>query len=332
MSDVVTVDPAAQGVLDRIAGQMAAAPRPLRPPSETERVAAVRRAYAGAAQLAGPPESVADVDDRPIPSAAGAIPVRIYRPRREGGATPVLIWLHGGSFISGDLDTHDAPLRALANRAAMPVIAVQWRLAPEHPYPAGLEDAFAVLAWAESGDDPDIDPRRIAVGGDSAGGALAAALALLARDRGGATLAAQVLVYPNTDLTGDGGYASWTQNDGRVLRRDEMERNIALYVDGADRTAPTISPLHADDLAGLPPALIVTGEADPLRDEGEAYGERMRTSGVAVAVTRYPGMIHGFFQMGGVIPAGREVIDRIAAWLTETLAPPSTTRAAEKET
>ena len=173
MPATISVDPAAQRVLDEIAAQTSAASKPTHALLEDERVAAIRKAYAGAAQMGGQPERVADVHDHAIPGPNGTVPVRVYRPRSEAPATPVLIWLHGGSFISGDLDTHDAPLRTLANRAAMPVIAVQWRLAPEHPYPAGLEDAYAVLAWAaQCGNGTSIDPGRIAVGGDSAGGTL----------------------------------------------------------------------------------------------------------------------------------------------------------------
>ena len=313
MAITSSVDPAAQQVLD----QIAAAPGPDHPLSETERVSAFRAAYAGATQLAGEPEAVASVEDQTIAGARGAIPVRIYRPSPGTTAGPALIWLHGGGFIAGDLDTHDAPLRAIANRIGFPVLAVAWSLAPEHPYPAGLEDAFAVLQSAARGEAmAGIDPARLAIGGDSAGGGLAAALAFVSRARHGPPIAAQVLVYPNTDLTGDWArYPSWTEHDGRVLDRGDMERNFALYAGDADRTQPGISPIRAANLAGLPPTLMITGEADPQRDEGEAYASRLREAGVPVDHTRYPGMIHGFLQMAGALRAGREAIDEIGQWL-----------------
>jgi acetyl esterase len=320
----VRVDPQAQVLLDRIAAQMAQAPKPDHPPSEAERVAMVRQGYAGTADLGGEPERVARVEDRQIPGPGGTVPIRVYQPRPggSGGPQPVLLWFHGGSFIAGGLDTHDRPLRALANRLGFPVLSVAWRLAPEHPYPAGVEDAYAALLWAAEGDAPDlaIDPARIAVGGDSAGGAVAAVLAQLARDRGGPAVAFQALLYPNTDLAGDGStYPSWAENDGRILTRADMERNFALYANGADRAQPGLSPLRAPSLSGLPPAFVVTGEADPQRDEGEAYAARLRGVGVTVEHARYPGMIHGFFQMAGVLDAGRDVLDRTAAALRRAL-------------
>ncbi len=316
------VDPQAQALLDHIAAQMAQAPKPDHPPSEAERVAMTRQGYAGTTELGGEPENVAHVEGRDLPGPAGPIPVRVYQPKIESGPHPVLLWFHGGSFIAGSLDTHDRPLRALANRLGFPVVSVAWRLAPEHPYPAGVEDAYAALRWVAGGGAPDltIDPARIAVGGDSAGGALAAVLAQLARDRGGPAIAFQALIYPNTDLAGDGGaYPSWRENDGRILTRNDMERNFALYAGGADRAQAGLSPLRGTDLSGLAPALVVTGEADPQRDEGEAYATKLRDAGVAVEHTRYPGMIHGFFQMGGMLDAGRDVIDRTAASLRSAL-------------
>ena len=306
------VDPQAQAVLDQIAAQMARVPKPDHPPSTAERVAGIRQGYAATAPMAVDPEPVSDVADLSIAGSAGPIPARRYHPRPGAGPQPVLLWFHGGSFVAGDLDTHDRPLRALANRLGFPVVAVAWRLAPEHPYPAGLDDAYAALQWAAT-----TDATRIAIGGDSAGGAIAAVLARIARDRGGPAIAHQTLIYPNTDLAGD--HASWRENDGRVLVRADMEQNFALYAGGADRADPGLSPLLAPDLAGLPPAWIVTGGADPQRDEGEAYARRLGEAGVPVEHRRYPGMIHGFFQMGAVIDAGRDLIDRTATTLRAVL-------------
>lgn len=319
MSDTVKMDPQARALLDRIAAQMAQAPKPEHPPTEAERVAAVRRGYAATVALAGEPEPVARVEDRDIPGPNGPIALRIYRPGDGDGSRPVLLWFHGGGFVSGDLDTHDRPLRALANRLGFPVVAVAWRLAPEHPFPAGVEDAYAALRWAAG--EAGFDAGRIAVGGDSAGGAVAAVLAQMARDRGGPSVAFQVLIYPNTDLAGDGSaYPSWSENDGLILTRADMERNFALYAGGADRGQPGLSPLRAPDLSGLAPAFVVTGGADPQRDEGDAYASRLRRAGVRVEHATYPGMIHGFFQMAGVLDAGREIIDRTAGVLREAVA------------
>ena len=313
------IDPEAQHVLDQIAQQAAQAPKPDPDMTESERVAGVRQAYLGAAAMAGPPENVVKIDDVAVAGSSGTIPVRVYRPTVQDRATPVLMWLHGGSFISGDLETHDAPLRAVANRAGFPVVAVAWRVAPEHPYPAGLDDADAVLQWivGEAASEFRFDPSSIFVGGDSAGGGLAAALTIRARDRGGPAIAGQVLLYPNTDLDGDGSrYPSWHENDGLILTRSDMERNFALYVGYADAASPEISPIRVLDAAGLPPMLLITGEADPQRDEGEAYGTRLTEAGVAVDQTRYPGMIHGFMQMAGALQAARDVIDQVGTWLS----------------
>ena len=313
------LDPQAQALLDHIAAEMAKAPRPDHLPTEAERVAMTRQAYLQTAPLAGEAEPVDHVEDRSLPGPGGPVPIRLYRPVPTGGPGPVLLWCHGGGFVSGDLETHDRPLRALANRLGFPVLAIAWRLAPEHPYPAGLDDALAGLRW--TAEQPWIDPARIAIGGDSAGGAIAAVLTHRARDSGGPQPAFQVLLYPNTDLGGDGSaYPSWAENDGRILTRAELERNFALYAGPVDRIDPGLSPIRAADLSRLPPALVVTGEADPQRDEGEAYAARLREAGVPVEQFRYPGMIHGFFQMGGQLDAGRDVIDLVAAALQAALA------------
>ena len=318
MADLA-LDPQAQALLDHIAAEMAKAPKPSHEPTEAERVAMTRQGYLGTIPLAGEPESVFDIEDLSIPGPGGAVPARLYRPAPSSGPGPALLWFHGGGFVSGDLETHDRPLRALANQLQFPVLAVAWRLAPEHPYPAGLEDAMAALRWVAG--QPWAGAGQLSIGGDSAGGNIAAVLAHRARDEGGPQPAFQVLLYPNTALDADGSaYPSWAENDGRILTRSDMEKNFRLYAGGNDRAGPGLSPLRAADLSRLPPALIVTAEADPQRDEGEAYAAKLREAGVDVEHIRYPGMIHGFFQRGGMLDAGRDVIHRIARSLRAALA------------
>ena len=318
MTDL-TIDPQAQALLDHVAGEMAKAPKPSHELTEAERVAKTRQGYLSTIPLAGEPESVWKVEDLDVPGQGGPVRARLFWPTRSMGPGPVLLWFHGGGFVSGDLETHDRPLRALANRLQFPLLAVAWRLAPEHPYPAGLEDAMCALRWA--GGQPWAGTGRIAIGGDSAGGNVAAVLAHRARDGAGPQPAFQVLLYPNTDLEGDGSaYPSWAENDGRILTRSDMRKNFRLYAGRNDRADPGLSPLRAADLARLPPALIVTAEADPQRDEGEAYAAKLRQAGVEVEHIRYPGMIHGFFQMGGMLDAGRDVIHRIGTSLNAALA------------
>jgi acetyl esterase len=239
-----------------------------------------------------PGPEVATVEDLRIPVRDGEIGARRYAPE---GADNLIVYVHGGGFVIGNLDTHDATCRILANEARATVISVDYRLAPEHPFPAGLEDSYAALCWvAENAAAIGGDPARLAVGGDSAGGNLAAVVSLLARDRGGPKLAHQLLVYPATDMRGD--TVSMRENgSGYFLTHDVMVWFSNHYVSAQERLLPHASPLLAPDLSGLPPATVITAEFDPLRDEGEAYAARLRESGVPVELTRYDGMIHGFF-------------------------------------
>ena len=225
------------------------------------------------------------------------------------------MYFHGGGFVAGDLDTHDVPLRAVANRAGCVIVSVAYRLAPEHPFPAAPEDCYAATRWtAEHAAEIGADTGRLAVGGDSAGGNMAAVVCLMARDRGGPALRCQVMLYPDTNLLED--TASWqefAETNKPVITREGKLANIALYLPGGtDRKTPYASPFYAEDLSGLPPALIVTGECDPQRDEGEAYAARLEAAGCTVTHTRYPGMIHGFFGFGGVLDAGKQLIEQTA--------------------
>ncbi len=267
----------------------------------------------GAALFGGEPEPVAGVEDRTIPGPAGPISVRVYRPDREG-ALPALAYFHGGGWVVGDLDTHDVPCRALANRSGCAVVSVDYRLAPDHPFPAAVEDAWAATTWlACNGGELGADPSRLAVGGDSAGGNLAAAVAIRAREAGGPQIGFQLLVYPVTDFEFES--QSYVENaDGYYLTRDSMlwywGHYLASESDGASVDA---SPLRAADLGGLPPALIITAEFDPLRDQGEAFGRRLEEAGVRARVSRYDGMVHGFWNLAGPISRARIAHQEAAA-------------------
>ncbi len=307
------LDPQAAALLDLFAK----APK-IDEPRDDRYIAIVRMGFAAFAKLAGFPEPVDRVEDAQVNGPRGPIPIRLYRPRTSRPA-PLLVWFHGGGFIVGDLDTFDAPMRALANRCRCPVLAVDYRLAPEHPFPAGIEDGYAALAWAAAHMD-DIGSDRLIVGGDSAGGNIATVVAMLAHERGGPRLALQVLLYPDADSRAGVNYPSWRDHDGCVLDRVATERWHAMYLpDNVDRMQRHVSPAlaPAQSLSGLPPAFIVTAEFDPLRDEGEIYAERLREASVPVALVRYPGMIHGFMQMAAKLDAASQVMDRIAAVLAD---------------
>lgn len=259
------------------------------------------------------PEPVNKVEERQIPGAAGKISVRIYTPR-VGGNLPVLVYFHGGGFVAGNLDTCDVPLRALTNRSGSIIVSVDYRLAPKYPFPAAPLDAYAATKWvADHALEIGGDAKRIAVGGDSAGGNLAAVVALMARDRHGPALVYQVLLYPNTDATMS--TTSWKDFDGPVLTRKQGTSSYAQYLpSGTDIKNPYVSPLWEKDVKNLPPALVITAGLDPLRDEGEAYAARLWKAGVPIEATRYKNMNHGFFEMVGV-PEQKKLIAQIAAAL-----------------
>lgn len=251
------------------------------------------------------------VEERQIPGLVGNVPVRIYTPQGVGGL-PVLVYFHGGGFITGDLNTCDTQLRALTNRVGSIIVAVGYRLAPKHQFPAAPDDAYAATKWvADHAKEIGGDATRIAIGGDSAGGNLAAVVTLMAHDRGGPALIYQVLLYPNTDATMS--TASWKEFDGYVLTRHGAASNYMQYLpSGTDRKNPYVSPLWAKDVKNLPPALVITAGFDPLRDEGEAYAAHLKQAGVPVVATRYDGMRHGFFNVVGL---DQEVIEQIASAL-----------------
>ena len=308
------LDAQAQVLLDQLA---AAGGAPL---SETDPETA-RTMFAAMAALAGTPEEVATIENRTIPGPDGNdIPIRIYTPTSGTAPRPGIVFFHGGGWVIGDLESHDAPCRAMANATGAVVISVDYRLAPESRAPAAAEDSYAATKWvANNAGVLGVDPGRLAIAGDSAGGNLTAVTALLARDRGGPPLRFQLLIYPVTDCTLSSG--SMEENaEGYLLTADSMRWFVDHYLGTTiDPKDPIVSPLHADDLSGLPPAHVVTAEFDPLRDEGEAYAARLKDAGVPVTVKRYDGQIHGFFSMGMVIDAARDALPEICGHLSTGL-------------
>jgi acetyl esterase/lipase len=308
------LDPQAQALLDQVKALGGPQLNELSPPD-------ARVAAKALGALSGPPQAVAKVENRNIPGPAGDLPVRVYTPAGSG-PFPVLVYFHGGGWVIGDLDTQDGPCRALANGAGCVVVSVDYRLAPEHKFPAAPEDTFAATQWvAANAAALNADVSRIAVGGDSAGGNLSAVTAIMARDRGGPPLVFQLLIYPVTDGACD--TASYRDNaDGYLLTKDMMQWFWDHYVrNAADRQNPLASPLRARSLSGLPPALVQTAEFDPLRDEGEAYAARLEEAGVPVTLTRYHGMIHGFFGTGSLIDQAHVAIAEAASALRLAFAP-----------
>ena len=281
-----------------------------------------RDGYRALASMFGPVPDVAAVEDRTLPGPAREVPIRVYRPVGSG-PFGVLVFYHGGGWMIGDLDTHDRECRLLCNGAGCLVVSVDYRLAPEHPFPAAVEDAFAALQWiGQNAADLGGDPRRIAVGGDSAGGNLSAVMALLARDEGGPALCYQLLVYPAVDARASDDYRSRVVNaEGPFLTTAAMENFTGNYLgSGADETSREdfrMSPLLAQAHRGLPPALVVTAEFDPLRDEGEAYARALEAAQVPVSLSRYDGMPHVFFQLSPILDAGKRLIDEASAALRE---------------
>jgi acetyl esterase len=277
-----------------------------------------RRHDAEGARLGGEPEPVAEVRELAVPGPAGDVPVRAHRPaRHDSGAPGVVVYLHGGGWCLGSLDGIDPLCRALANASGAVVVSVGYRLAPEHPFPAGLEDTLAVLRWlgAHAG-ELGADPERLVVAGDSAGGNLAAVAALRLRDEGGPAVRLQALVYPAVDAAADPRQS----REGYGLTVEGMRRWWRLYLGGADGLQPDRSPLRAPDLAGLPPAFLVLAELDPLLEEGEAYAAALRDAGVPATVHRCDGAVHGFLRWLGATALAREAVGAMGGAIAAALA------------
>lgn len=271
---------------------------------EEARAADIRSAIA----TAGDVEPVAEVKELSIPGPVGPLDARMYRPD-GAGSLPVLVYFFGGGWSLGTLDTSDAVCRMLTNAAGCVSIAVSYRLAPEHKFPAAVEDCYAGTAWiAAHADELGVDAARLAVGGDSSGGNLAAAVALLARERGGPALAHQLLVYPNTDCQADTD-SMRDVTDQHFFNPNAVAWYWGMYLGSAqDGANPLASPLRSTDLSGLPAATVITAEYDPLRDEAELYGQRLDQAGVPTEIIRYDGMMHGFFTMVGVLDTARSAV------------------------
>ena len=310
------LDPAAKNLLDLLA----AAGRP-----KVWQIGPVegRQSLRQLAQVADAKDvPIGRIEDGEWPGPAGALPYRSYTPiEAAGDPLPALVYFHGGGFVIGDLDTHDGLCRLFANASGCRVISVEYRLAPEHKFPAAVEDAYAAACWvAEHARELGIDPDRIVIGGDSAGANLAAVVCQLARQAGAPRLALQLLLYPATDSATETA-SRWALAEGYLLEKKSMEWFFEQYVEpGTDPKDPRLSPLLAPDLSGLPPAHIHTAEFDPLVDEGKAYADKLARAGVKVEYTCHPGMIHHFFCLAGAIPYARTAIANAGAAIKTALA------------
>jgi acetyl esterase len=308
---MMPVDPQIQALLDRGTGV---------PATHTLPVAEARRLYEARIAVMAPPATVAKVDQRRIDGPVGPIELRIYTPAGTG-PFPLMVFFHGSGFVLCSLDTHDGMCRNLAAGVGCVVVSVDYRLAPEHKFPAGPDDCLAATRWAAlNAATFDADPLRVVVAGDSAGANMAAVTALRVRDEGGPALSGQMLLYPVTDYHTP-GTPSYEQNaDGYGLSRDTMKWFWAHYLrDATDADHPYASPLRAEDLGGLPPAYVLSAEYDPLRDEAERYGERLRAAGVPVEITRRAGMNHGFMFWVGLVGGADSAMADACAWARRVL-------------
>ena len=305
-----TLDPQAQAMVDAMARMNVIPLSQLSVEQAREQFARTR------APFLAPPQEVGAVSDSAIPGPTGRLRIRAYRPlgSMPGRPLPALVYFHGGGWVFGDLDSHDSSCRELCNLAQCAVVSVDYRRAPEHRFPAAVEDAIAAIRHvAQHGTGMGIDVTRLATGGDSAGGTLATVAALTLRDEGGPQLVLQVLIYPVTDLAMDSRSYTTIAN-GFTLTRDRMSYFRQLYLRGpADIDDWRASPLKAPDLSRLPPALVITAGHDPLVDEAKAYAERLAAAGVPVTYTCYDGLVHGFVSMAGAIDAGHRAIAEVAA-------------------
>lgn len=308
----VSLDPDAAAVLNafREAG---------RPPYETLSPAEARQMYLAGRVVTNPePPELASVDALAIPGRAGSIPARVYRPltlREANGLSPCLVFFHGGGWVIGNLDSHDVVCRTLAHEGQLIVISVDYRLAPEHRFPAAVEDAIAATEWiSNNAGSLEIDAAGLFVGGDSAGGNLAAVVAINAREAG-PKVAGQVLIYPATDFSMS--HPSHSEPETSALLTHSVIRWFSdHYLNGADGIGDwRASPARTQNLSGLPPAFVLTAGADPLRDEGDEFAVRLGNAGVPVTYRTYPGQFHGFITMGKLLPKAGEAMREIGNWL-----------------
>jgi acetyl esterase len=300
------LDPAARSFLDLLASLG-------EPPLEEQTPEQARQTISAMRDLLAPAPEMETVEDLTIED----IPVRVYRPRGAAETPPILVWYHGGGWVVGSVEDYDLLMRRLADGSGALVVSVDYRLAPEHKFPAAVDDCIAVTNWVlEKGAELGGDTSRVAIGGDSAGGNLTAVVSQQLRGR----FAFQVLVYPSVDLRM--GYPSIDENaDGYLLTKSAMIWFRDHYVVGTDASPEDtrLAPILNEDWRGLPPALLITAEFDPLRDEGELYGRKLREAGVPVTVHRYDGQIHAFFGMSGLMPAADEAVAEVSAALRTAL-------------
>jgi acetyl esterase len=312
----MALDPQVRALLERMAG---------RPALNSVPVAVGRQAYIDTTlrMIPRPSQSVR-TEDRDLAGPGGPLPIRIYRPLPARSDRALVVYFHGGGWVVCNLETHDALCRRLALGADAVVVSVDYRLAPEHRFPAAPDDCVAATRWAlAQAASLDADPRRAFLAGDSAGGNLAAAVALQLRDEGGPTVRGQLLVYPVTDHP-SAGFASYAEfAEGFGLTREvmvwfwDLYLGASLQANEAAALSPRAAPLRAGDLGGLPPALVLTAEYDVLRDEGEAYAQRLREAGNPVQAQRFAGMHHGFFNWGGVLDGADRALAHACAWLRQ---------------
>jgi acetyl esterase len=304
--------------LQAILRQMAEAPQPklweMSPPEARAAYLAMRDMFDTKGTPIGKVESVE------IHGPGGPVPARIYTPiGSDGKVTPACVYYHGGGWVIGDLDTHDTVCRAIANESGCRVVAVDYRLAPEHKFPAAFDDAYAALKWtADNATAHFINPNRIAVAGDSAGGNLAAAVALYARSKG-PKVKFQALIYPVTQARAD----TASMHDlatGFFLEKASMDWFCDQYLEpGADLNDPRLSPLAAKDVHGVANALVIVAGFDPLKDEGKAYAQKLKAAGVHVTLSEYPAMTHGFISMGAVVPQAVDALKEVGQALAKHL-------------
>ncbi|WP_407538267.1 alpha/beta hydrolase [Deinococcus radiomollis] len=294
------------------------------PPAPAERPSMEQMraiAVANSAQLPKRPTSIAETREIVIPGPASELPARVYTPTGMG-PFPLIAFFHGGGFVAYNLDTHDSVCRELCQNVGAVVVSVEYRLAPEFRFPHPTDDAYASVKWlGEHAQELGADPARMAVAGDSAGASLSLATALQLRDSGGPALAAQLLIYPAADMSGQTEYPSRTENgEGYFLTAEAMKFFGAMYLNSPeDALHPHVSPLHSADLKGLPPTLVLTAEFDPLRDEGKALADKLKSEGVDTTYRPGPGLIHGYANMTGFVPAAAQMMDDAAAWLKAKL-------------
>ncbi|WP_019412939.1 alpha/beta hydrolase [Paenisporosarcina sp. TG20] len=292
---------------------------PVYPEGYTQTIEDIR---SRASVVTGAVEHVHKVEDRTIQGPESLIPIRIYSP--EGNESfPIVVFFHGGGFVYGDLETHDAVCRGLVNASQHIVVAVDYRLAPEHPFPAAVNDCYAAAKWVyENASEFNGDSTRLSVAGDSAGGNLATVVCLMNKETGGLSIAKQVLMYPVTDSYQPEKYDSYKENgSGYFLTAESMGLFSMLYVQNKDYAFhPYAAPMNATDLSDLPPALIITAEYDPLRDEGELYADKLKKAGVPVTLKREDGLIHGFFNLFSLLDSKddiKEIYEYIGYFLLE---------------